>query len=169
MWCIGQRKTARLFILEQDVDVLSGQELQAFVGRQLEREHHHIRRGPFHLLHAAWHGLDRDVIDRSHLTALKYQIRQRLGATEQRHARDLFRFAQCAFLIFAVIYLTRHHLALACPAYTVAAAVWQRVAVFQGGLEDGFVFLDGKAVATGLNNRIERHDRILSVALKREF
>src|SRR5450759_5325358 len=36
MRCIGQRKAARLLILEQNIDVLSGQELQAFIGGQLE-------------------------------------------------------------------------------------------------------------------------------------
>ena len=71
---IGQRKTARLFILEQNIDVLAGEELQTFIGGQLEPEHHHIRCGPFHPLHAARHGLDGDVVGCKHFAALQHQV-----------------------------------------------------------------------------------------------
>ena len=41
---IGQRKGAATSVLEQDVDVLSWEEIEAFAGRQAEFDEHHIRR-----------------------------------------------------------------------------------------------------------------------------
>ena len=72
--CIGQRETTRLLILEQNVDVLSGQELQTLIGGQLEREHHYIRRGLFHFLHAAWHGFHWNVFERIHFAAFDGEV-----------------------------------------------------------------------------------------------
>ena len=155
---IGQRETARFLILEQNVDVLSGQELQAFIGGQLEREHHDIRRGPLHCLHTARQGLDGNILDRIHFAAFEGEVGKRLGAAEQGHAHRFLGIRQSVFLKLAIVHLPCHHPALAGAAHPVATTVGQRVAMFDRSFEYGLVRLDGEAVAAGLNNGLESHN-----------
>ena len=58
---IGQRETALFAILEQDVDVLAGHELQAFIGRQAKVHLDDVRRQFLQLLDARGQRLDWNV------------------------------------------------------------------------------------------------------------
>jgi len=149
---VGEGVGAACAVLEQDVDVLAGEELQALAGGQLQVEHRDIFRRGFDFFHPARHGLDRDVLRAAGFARFDDDVRLRLGAAEQRHPGELFGFLQRAFLVVAEIDRAFQNLALACAAGAVAAAVRQQEALAQGGVEYGFPFHDR-------DRMLARHDR----------
>jgi hypothetical protein len=80
---VGDGKAAAAAVLEQDVDVLAGEELQALAGRQLELEAHHVGRQRVMLLHAAGQLLHRDVAQAPTSRTFDHEVRQRPRAAEQ--------------------------------------------------------------------------------------
>ena len=80
---VGDGKRAALAVLQQELDVLAGEKLQALVGGQFEAQHDHVVGHALDLLHPAGHDLDRDVLRRAHFAAFQHQVGKRLRATEQ--------------------------------------------------------------------------------------
>jgi hypothetical protein len=72
---IGEREAARLALFLQDVDVLSGQELQTLVGGQFKVQRHHIFGQSHHLFHAARQSLDDDFLRGGDFVAFDRQVR----------------------------------------------------------------------------------------------
>ena len=79
---VGQRKCAPPAVLEQDLDVLPGEELQPFAGRQLEFDDHDVGSRPRHFLHASRQRFDWQIPRRANVTHLDRQIAFRLGAAK---------------------------------------------------------------------------------------
>ena len=79
---VGQREAAPPAVLEQDVDILPGEELQAFGGGQAEVHFDDVRRQAFELLDPRRQGLDRDVGARGQLLAFERQVRLWPGTAE---------------------------------------------------------------------------------------
>jgi hypothetical protein len=90
---VGQRETALLAVLEQNIDVLPGEELQALVGRQSQMHVDHIRCQTLHFLDARRQGFDRNIGRSADLLAFQLEIRLRLGAAKEREAFSLFSIA----------------------------------------------------------------------------
>jgi hypothetical protein len=147
---VGDGKGAPLAVLEHELDVLAGKELQALVGRQLQAEDDDIIGDALDTLDAGRHDLDRNVPRRAHFAAFQHQVGERLGATEQRQAAGAVGDGQGLLLRRAVIHQAIEHLALAGAAGAVAAAVGQRQAGIERRLQQGIAAVGGKTVAAGL-------------------
>ena len=152
-----QRKGAALAIGEQELDVLAGKELHAFVGRQLEADHHHVGGDAFQLLYAAGQRLDWDVARGIHLARFEREVGQRLRAAKQRHAGSPLVGGQRAVLGDAEVDRAGEHLALAGTAGAVLAAVGQVDAGIEGGFEDGGIGCHAELMAAGLEGDLMRH------------
>ena len=74
MWRVGDGKRATLAVLQQELDVLPGEKLQALVGRQLEVQHDDVISHALDPLHAAGHDLDRNVLGCADFTAFQHQV-----------------------------------------------------------------------------------------------
>ena len=135
---IGHREAAPRAVLEQELDVLAGEELQALVGRQLQVQHHHVVGEPLQLLHAAGQRLHLDVLRvapmvRASITRSPSGLR----LAEERLALRLLLVGQRLLLVHAVVDLPFEELALAAAAGAVAAAIGQDDLLAQRGGEDG--------------------------------
>ena len=158
---IGERKAAPLAVLEQDVDVLPGKELQALVGRQLQMQYHHVMGDFFHFLHAAGHGFDRDITRGPHFPALDHHVGERFGGAEQGHSGVFFTFGKRVFLVIAVIHPAFHDFALATAAGAVAAAVGQGEPFAQAGFQKSFVLVGLILVIAGFDGDLKWHGTTL--------
>ncbi len=67
MRCIGDRKGAPAAIIENEFDVLAGEEAQPFIARQLQAYAHDVRRQAFETMHAHRQRPDRDIARRPRL------------------------------------------------------------------------------------------------------
>jgi hypothetical protein len=155
---VGERIAARAAVLQLEVEVLSGEELQALVGRQLQLHQHHVVDQLFQLLHAARQRLHRHLSCRANFLGLDHQVRQGLGHTEQGLAFGDFMGLQSVLLVFSMIDPAFEHLTLARTAGAVAATVGQGESLAQSGGEYGFVFIDDELMAAGLNRYLIGHD-----------
>ena len=160
---VGQRESSPTTFLQQDLDVLPGQELHPLAGRELDFDDHHVARGARHFLHAHRQGLDRQVARRTHFADFDVQVAPCLGAAEQGETVASVVFAQRVKLRFSMVNLAAQHLAPARSAGSVPAAVRQDHSLAQGGVEDGLVDFGGKAVRPGLNVDLESHQNSLRV------
>ena len=122
---VGHREAAPLAVLQQDVDVLPGEELQPLAGRKLQVEDGDILGGPFNLFHARGHRADREVLRAGELAHLEDDVGERMRAAGERLARGLLVVVQRALLVLAVLELARAQHALAGAARAVAASVGQ--------------------------------------------
>jgi hypothetical protein len=147
---VGNRKRATLAVLQQELDVLAGEKLQALVGRQLQFEHDHVVRHALDRLHPAGHDLDRDVASGADFAALQHQVRERLRATEQGHAGGAVRRGQGLLLRRAVVDQAVDDLALAGAAGAVAATIRKREAGVERRLQNGIAAVGAEAVSAGL-------------------
>ena len=154
---IGQREAALLAVLEQDVDVLPGEELQALAGRQLEVDRHDVGCQALKLLDARGHGLDRNVGGRTDLLRFERQIGLRPGATEERQAGGLFLVAQRLRLGLAMVDAAGKDFPLARAAGAVPAAIGHGQALAQRGVENGFVGFGDKLPAARLDGNLMAH------------
>ena len=145
----GHGIAAPLAVLEQELDILPGQVVQALVCRELEGNHRHVRCGLFDGLHAAGQNLDLLVLDRADLAAFDDDVAQRAGNAEQRQALRLLFGRQGGFGMRAVVDSALDQFAFAAAAGAVAAAVREPETFAQRGDEHGFVGLHLKAVAAG--------------------
>jgi hypothetical protein len=84
---IGQREGTSAAAGQENVDVLTGQELQARVRRQFEVDDHDVGSCSRQLLYSGGQCLGDHFAGRADLTALDDEIGVRLGATEQSFAR----------------------------------------------------------------------------------
>src|SRR5574343_740455 len=154
---IGQRETALLAVLEQDVDILAGEELQAFAGRQAQVQLDDVRRQAFQFFDARGQGFDRDLRARGDLLALNDQVGLRLGAAIKRQAGGFFVVLQGVRLGLAVVYAAGLDMPLAGAAGAVLAAVRHGQALAQCGVEYGFVGLGHKLAAAWLDGDLVAH------------
>ena len=149
---------ARLAVLQLKVDVLAGQELQSFVGGQLDLDRHHIVRTFLQLFHPTGQGFHHDILGGADFLGFDRQVGQRLGAAKQRPTLCLFFVLQGIGRMDAVVELAGQDLAFAGTAGAIAASVWERKAFAQRSLENGFVVVDGEMMPAGLDGNLIRHD-----------
>src|SRR5215217_6297060 len=154
---VSQRKAPALAIFQEDVDVLSREKLQAFVGGELQGNDHHVWCRPLKFLDAARKCFDLDIFYRSDLAAFNYQVAQWHRAAEQRHAGLFFYFRQCAFAIAAEINRSLYDFALARPACAIAAPVREGKTFAKRGLQDSFVGFGEENISAWLNSDLIRH------------
>ena len=79
-----ERKAPPLAVLQQDIDVLTGEILQSLVRRKLEPHDRDVGRRLFDRLNAARQAPNLDVAGAAHFPDFDRQVGQRLRATEQR-------------------------------------------------------------------------------------
>ena len=152
---VGQREAALAAILEQDVDVLAGQELQVFGGRQAQVHVDHIGRQLLHPLDAGGQGLDRDVVRRAQLLAFDDQVGTGVGAAVERQTGGLVGVAQGGGMpVFDGAF---EHLALAGAAGAVLAAVGHGQPLAQRGLKQGFIGFGLELAAARLDCHLVAH------------
>ena len=156
---VAHREAAPRAVLQQQVDVLPGQELQALVRRQLQVEDHHVVGRALHPLHPRRQLLDRDVPRASHLARLDDDIAERLRLAEERVTLLALGGGEDLLGIAAVIELALDQLAFARAAGAVAAAVRQDEAGIQRRLEDAFALLRGELMPGIAYRDLMRHRR----------
>ncbi len=71
---VSQRKTPALAIFHEDIDILSCEKLQPFVGGELQGNNHYVRRDPLQFLDAARQCFDFDIFYCPDLAAFNYQV-----------------------------------------------------------------------------------------------
>ena len=141
MWRIGQRKRAAAPVLEQDVDVLSGEEIEAFAGRQAEFDEHHVRRRQGQFVDASEQGAHGDVRRAACSRGLDNQVFLWSRATEQGETGGAFGLGQHLWRRPAVIDSAVQHLTPAAATSPVAATVGQQHPLAEGGVENALVRL----------------------------
>ena len=99
----GQREAAATAVLQQEVDVLAGQILQALVRRQLDPHDRDVGRRLLDRLDAARELADLDVAALAHFPDLEHEIGQRLRAAEKREALALLVVGERRRLVGAVV------------------------------------------------------------------
>ena len=157
VWCIGQRETALSAVLEQDVDVLAGEELQALAGRQAQMQLDDVRRQFFEFFDARGQGLGRNLVGRGDLPAFDAQVRASLGAAVERHAGGFFVVLQGVCLRVAVVDGARLDMTLAGSAGTILAAVGHGQALTQRCVEQCFIGFGSKLAAARLDGDLIAH------------
>ena len=154
---VGQRETSLLAILEQDVDVLTGEELQALGGGEFEIQGDDIRRQFFQPFNARGQGFDRNVTGHADLFAFDAQIGLRTGTAEEGQPGGFFLVLEGMGLRFAMVNRAVQHFSLAGTTGTVLAAIGHGEALTQGGVENGFIGIGNKLLAAGLNGNLVAH------------
>ncbi len=154
---IGDRKTPPPPVTQENIHVLSGQELQTFVLGQLQVQPHHVGSEALHPDHPAGKGLDGDAAGRPDFARFDDHIGQWPRTAEQRHAGELFGFGQGPALVGPVIEGTCNYLALAGATGSVPAAVREIAAMTQRRLEYGLIALDDEFMATRFDAHSEVH------------
>ena len=160
----GQRKAAALAVLQQEVDVLPREILQALVGRQLDPDDRDVGRDLLDRLDAAWQALDLDVAGAPHFAHFDDEVGLRRGAAEERQARALLVFGQRRLLVRAVVDAAGEDPALAGAAGAVAAAVRQHEIGTHRRREHGLAVVARERVLAGLYGNLERHCVLRSFA-----
>ena len=152
-----EREAAPLAVLQQEVDVLAGEELQALVGGQLQPDDRDVGRGLVDRLDAAGEALDLDVAGAPHFPHFDREVGARLRAAEEREPRPLLVLGQRGCLVRAVVDLARQDLALAGAARAVAAAVRQHEVVAHRRRQHRLAVVAGERVVAGLYGNLECH------------
>ena len=155
---ISHRIGAALAVLHEDVDVLPGEKLDAFVCRQLQLQDDDVGRDPAHFLHPAGQFADVELADAADLARFDDQVRQRPGLAEQRRPRFLFELRQNIGLWIAIVHAALENFALARPAGAVAASVGKRKAFAQRCGKHGFVVTAGENVVAGFDCYLMGHN-----------
>lgn len=148
---IGDGKAAAAAVLQQDVDVLAGEELQALAGGQPELQQHHVGRQARHLLHAAGQRPHREVAHGARFARFYDEIGKRPRAAKQGVAPCRLVVGERPFRMQATVDLPRHHATLAGAAGAVAAAVGKMNARCQRGAQQGIAGLDLELMPAGLD------------------
>ena len=156
---VGHRVRAPLAVAHDDLEVLTRQELQPFVGRKLQLDDRDVARRALDRLDARRQLLHLDLADTADLAGVDHEIRQGLGAAEECEALLLLDVGQGVDLVRAVVDLSVDDLALAGAARAVAAAVGQGDAGGEGGCENRFTLGDLEGVA-GFLDRDFGHGQI---------
>ena len=110
---VRHREAAPLAVLQQEIDVLAGEELQPLVRRQLELHHHHVVGDLLELLHAARQQAHRDVLRRADGAALDHQVAERLCLAEKRLAVRALGLGEHARMVVTVVDAAGDDLSLA--------------------------------------------------------
>ena len=156
--CVRHREAAADLVGEYQVYVLPGEELQPFVGRELEMQQHDVGRRTLHFHHARGHHLDLDALHRrADLAAFDHEIARRPRLAEQCHAGVFFRLGHGVFLVGAVVHGSFNQPALAGTAGAAAAAVGDDDAGAQGGFEHGFAVVDSELMSARLDRDLMGH------------
>lgn len=99
----GQRKAAAMAVLQQEVDVLAGEELQPLVGGQLQRDDGHIGGRLVDRFDPTGQALDRNVAGTAHLAHFDRQVGLGSRAAEQRVPHAFFVVGERRGLVDAVV------------------------------------------------------------------
>ena len=153
----GEREAAAAAVLQQQVDVLAGQKLQALVRRQLDLHDGDVRRRLVDRLDAAGQLADLDVAAPAHFPDLEHEVGQRLRAAEERQALPLLVVGERRRLVGAVVDLPADDLPLARAACPVAAAVGQHQIGGHRRREDRVAVAAGEREAAGVYGNLVRH------------
>lgn len=137
---------------------MTGQKLQAFVGRQAQLEFDDVGRQAFEFLDPGRQRLDRNVGDGAELLAFDAQIGERRCAAIKRESASLLFVFQSVGLGFAVVDLAAQHFSLAGATGAILAAIGQRQALAQCGIENGFAGFSRKLAAARLDCNLVAHE-----------
>src|SRR5258706_2696630 len=99
---VGEREAAALALLEEDVDVFAGEELQALACRKLEIENRHVLRRLFDPLDAERHRANREIFCTAQLAHFENDVGKGIRAARERLARRLLCRVQRPLLVVAV-------------------------------------------------------------------
>jgi hypothetical protein len=154
------REASPMPVLQQEVDVLAGQVLQAFARRQLQPHDGDVGGGLVDRLDPAGQPLDRDVSRTPHFAGLDDEVAPRARAAEERVALPLLVVGQGGRLARAVVDAALDDLALARSARAVAAAVGNHQVGAHRRLQHRLIGLAGERVAAGACGNLERHRRM---------
>jgi hypothetical protein len=147
-------------VLEEELEVLAGEELQPLRGRQLQVNHHDVVGNALHALNAAGQCLHLDVSGGTDGARLDDQVAARLRLAEKRLALRLFLVGERLLLIDAVVDLACDDLPLAAAAGAVAAAVRQDQVLAQRCRENRLAFFDVELLAAGLQGDFQDRPRV---------
>ena len=151
----GERVAAALALLQQDVDVLAGEEAEVLVHRQAQAEDRHVGRGLVQPLDAAGDDPRPHAMDLAHLDR---EIAERLRLAKERIALRLVAVGQIRGVHRAVVDLAFQYGSPAGAADPGAAAVRQHVAGIQPCLQHRLALVDFVAVPAGLQCDAMSHD-----------
>ncbi|MPN32280.1 hypothetical protein SDC9_179758 [bioreactor metagenome] len=154
---VRQREAALFAILEQDVDVLAGEELQALAGRQAQVQFDDIRGQFFKFFDARGQCLGRNLVGRGDLPAFDAQVGLGPGAAVERHAGGLFRIRQGVRLGLPVVYEAGLDVSLASATGAILAAVGHGQALTQCRVEQGFIGFRSELAAARLDGDLIAH------------
>ena len=131
--------------------------MQAFAGRQLQRDDRDIVAHLVDFGYARWQLLDREIARATDFARFDDQIGMRGRAAKQREAVGFIRGGQGFFLVFAMGNVPRYDLALACTTGTILATIGQADTGANRCSKDGFVCVTGKLPTTRLDSYLESH------------
>ena len=148
---VGQREAATRTVAQQNIDVLSSEILKTLVFGQLERNDHDIRRRPFQADRPARQNADRNVGGLLQHARLDNHVGEGFGLADQYGTGRAFGRAHGPVFVLAVVNAARQQLRLAGAAAATAAAVRQRHAGAQSGVQNGFGILNRENSTGGFN------------------
>src|SRR5258708_7587628 len=154
---VRHREAAPRAVLQEDVDVLAGEEHQALVRRELQIDDHGVVRGALQFLHARGELPHLDIARFAHFAGLDRHVGQRLRLAKERVALLALLRGERLFRIPAVVDSAIDELSLAAAACAVAAAVWEHEACVERRLQDRRAVLRRKPVAGVAYRDLMRH------------
>ena len=150
----SERIAAPLALLQQEIDVLPGEEAEVLVHRQPQADHRDVGRGLLKALDAARNDPRAHALDLAHLD---HQIRQRLRLAKQRVSLGLVAVGEIRRVHRAVVELALHHGAAAGAADARAAAVRHHEPGIEPGLQHVLALLHFVAMAARFQGDAMRH------------
>ncbi len=163
---IGEREGSPLAVLEQDVHVLAGEELQPLAARQAQLDDHHIWSGKEQPVYARRQRADGYVGERVDLPAFDAEVGVRRGATEERESGQTIGVAENRARGAAVGHLTAQDATAAAAADAVAAAIRQVQTLPECGREDALARCDGEGMTARLEHHLVIHCLSVRVAIR---
>ena len=153
-----EREAAPPAVLQQEVDVLAGEELQPLVGGQLELDDRDVGGGASRSTRSR-HGRRLIWMSPARRTSCTSMTRSVCGFAQQKSARPLrlFVVGERRRLVRAVVDLAGEDPALAGAAGAVAAAVRQHEVGAHRGRQHGVAVVAGERVVAGLYGNLARH------------
>src|SRR5262249_30815178 len=144
-------------VLQQKIDVLTAEILQALVRRQLQLDDRHIADRFVDRFDPARQTLDADVARTAHLLHFDHEIGQGHCTAKERESLAFLVIGERGRLVATVVDFTVEYPALAASARAVAAAVGQHEIGGDRGLQHRIAVGAGERMLAWLYGNLRRH------------
>ena len=157
VWRIGNREAAALAVLQQNINVLPGMELEDFRRGQTQGQNRDIGRRLLQHFNSARQGFYRNIRSTAHILYFNHHIRLRHCAAQQRKSGLTVGRRQCCLAGLAMVHGARRDLGTTSATATCTATIGHQQIVAQRSLKYCLMAIGPKRGINRIKRYLMRH------------